>query len=445
MNLENITSVIEDSVYGNGDFSLARKIIDSYSNKNKSIRDHELLVEICLKINYYEVALRSLKYLYTNCENNEKLFGYRSKLCMIYFCLNEMEKSLFYNDLNLQETIDDFDTLLERSKILSALGKEKEAEKILKNLALNCHNTEMKLRLNCEIGRIQLRKGDIDIGIRNSTLFLRNFNQGHINHEFWDGTPKPGKTIIVNGHGGIGDEILYIRFFKRLKEMGMRPILFSGWAEGRTEVDNILIRNGFEVVNSPYSLDKSFLWVNLLALCSYMNLNSNNIWTEPYIFAKKDTKKLIKSDKFKIGIKTQGNLNYSYDKLRSFSINQLLKVLPKEASIYCFDEIWVQDKIEKENKTIDVYENWENTLGLIEQMDVIISADTSIAHAAGAMGKNTILLIPTYEHFIWIPRRKDGSSIWYGNNFKVIQQDTWKNYDSCMDKVGKLLSEYINK
>jgi ADP-heptose:LPS heptosyltransferase len=55
--------------------------------------------------------------------------------------------------------------------------------------------------------------------------------------------------------------------------------------------------------------------------------------------------------------------------------------------------------------------DFAETAALIQNLDLVISIDTSIAHLAGAMGKPVMLLLPYTPDFRWLQDRPD--SPWY--------------------------------
>ena len=58
------------------------------------------------------------------------------------------------------------------------------------------------------------------------------------------GKIEPGKTILMCFEGGMGDEIISVRFAKQFKDKGMNPI----WYTSRKDMASIFKRSGFEVI-----------------------------------------------------------------------------------------------------------------------------------------------------------------------------------------------------
>jgi hypothetical protein len=248
----------------------------------------------------------------------------------------------------------------------------------------------------------------------------------------WTGSIQPGKTIYVDGEGGIGDEIINIRFFDYIKDLGMKPVLYSTWSKYREDTVNLFRRNGYDVITETYSIDRSQLWTPMMSLPGYLNLDETKLWRKPYLTPIRNPKNKIESKKFKIGIKCSGNPYFSQDEYRKIPLELMLSYMPEDAEIYYIDKevghtgcIDLGDRIN----------SWEDTLDFIDQMDCIISSCTSLVHAAGAMGKTCFVIVPIAEYYIWSTSRKDTVSPWYGNNFQVHKQTTLRNWHEPLLKV----------
>jgi ADP-heptose:LPS heptosyltransferase len=59
----------------------------------------------------------------------------------------------------------------------------------------------------------------------------------------------------------------------------------------------------------------------------------------------------------------------------------------------------------------DELNDMADTAALIENLDVVITADTVVAHLAGAMGKRVWILLPKVPDWRWLLERTD--SPWY--------------------------------
>ncbi len=88
------------------------------------------------------------------------------------------------------------------------------------------------------------------------------------------------------------------------------------------------------------------------------------------------------------------------------------------------------------------FEDFSDTAGVIENLDLIITVDTSVAHLAGAMGKPVWVLIPYVPDWRWMLDRED--SPWYPTMrlFRQQRKGDWDQvFERVADELGALVSQ----
>ena len=414
-------------------------IIDLFLEQAKEISDYDALGECALEAKYFDAYLKCAELTYSMARTSAQKFNARENLYKAYNTCNYPEKALFYIEHNLLEKPDDFDSLTAYAFNLSLMNKKEEAEDILKNLA----------------NKFPKNKKDIQFGLAGALIRTGNLAEGmnlFINHskpksilfedalklERWDGKAYPGRDVIINGEGGIGDEIINIRFFKHIKELGMNPLLHATWHEYRPDLTDIFRRHGFEVSTNSMFYKKDALWTYMMNIPVDLKLKEEDLWYGPYLKPlRKESNRLPQTNGLRIGIKCNGNPYFEQDIYRSIPIDELLGALPKDADIYYFDK-------EKEHPDVislkDRLNTWDDTLDYIDQMDIIVSSCTSLVHAAGAMGKRTVVVVPIAEYYTWTSTRKDSSTPWYGDNFTVFKQTQVRSWKEPLEQVKSLFN-----
>ena len=83
-------------------------------------------------------------------------------------------------------------------------------------------------------------------------------------------------------------------------------------------------------------------------------------------------------------------------------------------------------------------ENFARTAALIEQLDLVITCDTSVAHLAGAMGKPVWILLAYSADWRWLVGRED--SPWYPSA-RLFRQDRPGDWAGVMQRVVTALKE----
>lgn len=423
---------------------LVFELLDIYIKYAETLADYDTLGYLAQKAEYRTLYLKCAEDAYSLATTTEQKFIARTNLYKAYNALNYPEKSLFYIDLNLKLLPDDFETISQKAFNISLAGDKTTAENILLDLVKKHPDKADKLK-SAFSGKI-LREGKTAEGILN---FIDTFKPKNtlfediLKMKKWTGMIMPGKTIYIEGEGGIGDEIINIRFFKYLKDLGMHPVLYSTWSKYREDIVDLFRRNGFDVITDTYSIKRDQLWTNLMSIPGYLNLNESKLWYGTYLTPLRQEKNKLSSKKFKIGIKCSGNPYFGQDEYRSIPIDTMMSYLPEEAEIYYIDK----DPTKTHSRFINLankIDTWEDTLDFIDQMDLIVSSCTSLVHAAGAIGKQTMVAVPIAEYYIWTTKNKDGSSPWYGENFSVYRQNTPRDWHKPLTEIQNKIKILIN-
>jgi hypothetical protein len=73
-------------------------------------------------------------------------------------------------------------------------------------------------------------------------------------------------------------------------------------------------------------------------------------------------------------------------------------------------------------------------------MDIIVSSCTSLPHAAGAIGKKTIVMVPIMTYYPWAyPVRH---SKWYSENTTILRQAEYDNWNAPLSELKDFFNEY---
>ena len=168
--------------------------------------------------------------------------------------------------------------------------------------------------------------------------------------------------------------------------------------------------------------------------------------------------RFFNNDKFKIGIKWQGNTFYEKD--RVLKVEDFFNLFELENtqfySCQTFEGAEEFEKIKGKYDVIDLagsFSNFSDTAGAVENMDLIICNDTSLAHLAGAMGKPCWVLLPYVYNWRWhtdlskcdwydsvrVFRQKEHGD-WHGV-FKEIENELNKALEFQINVLGAVVLE----
>jgi tetratricopeptide (TPR) repeat protein len=351
----------------------------------------------------------------------------------------------------------DVDLRLEKAFSLFLLNRKSEAEKILREELENPkNNEEVKTKIRFNLGTYELLRDEFQSGLR-KFLFegrkLDYWKKPQLPFEAWNGNVEIGRTIYVRTEAGIGDEFINVRFMNHLAKIGMKPI----WYSERKDISKIFCRCGYRTVNSVSEIDISEnpCWVHSMDLPVMLNLEYEDLWHGAYLSSnpqhvldeiKPEIQKLIQSRKIKIGIRWQGNPSYDQDLHRSIPFESLFSTvrfaLP-EAEIFSLQRDTGLEEMEGHEDKItrlDMHmHDYEDTLKMMDHLDLVITSCTSIGHASAAMGKNVVIITPISAYYTWCHSTE--KSPWYGENLTLLRQQRPRTWQEPLDELGVFLNE----
>jgi ADP-heptose:LPS heptosyltransferase len=135
---------------------------------------------------------------------------------------------------------------------------------------------------------------------------------------------------------------------------------------------------------------------------------------------------------------------------RSIKLKQLIENLALKQVQYInlqygdtekeIDEIKNELGIEIFQSSINNYDDMAGLSALIDICDVIISIDNTTAHLAGALGKNTKIMLPFNPDFRWMLDRDD--SPWYPS-VKLYRQEKYGDWGAVFEKLRVDLEKLV--
>ena len=248
----------------------------------------------------------------------------------------------------------------------------------------------------------------------------------------WDGKQSlQGKKIIIYCEHGLGDYIYFIRFVPKLKELGAEVLIET------PESLNTLFAKFGTIINFPNAVYYDY-HCSVASLPYFLNVSEFK--TAPYLTSDKLDLSEYK-DNFKIGIAWTGNPGaVKYNAYRSCPkeyFNTLAEMnnvklfsLQKDVSVEGVNAISMSDHMA----------NFTETAKIIQAMDLIVTVDTSVMHLAGALGKETWVLIAYYSDCRWTI--KGNKSEWY-DSITLFRQEENNNWKTPFNEIENKLKAKI--
>ena len=417
-------------------FEKAKIVLDLLKPYAQRLEELDQLGKCYAEIREFNDTLELAHKMYALVNTKQSRFDARVNIIRAHLNLNQPKEALVYIDINEREEPGDHPNLMDKAMAYFLLDRKVEGENILRSILTEPHTEDVDFRVNFNLGTYDLRNGNFKEGLRHVLLDGRKLN---IWHEFkfpkeqlWEGDPILGKTILLCAEGGIGDEIISIRFMKHFKDVGMNPI----WMTDRKDIANIFNRNGFETSPNLKEIPKDWLWTYSMPSPTYLDLNEDDLWYGPYLKPLDSTPKLPNTGKKKIGIKCMGNPKYDQDLHRTIPFEELIDSIPEDYEIYSFhiDENFEHPRL---IQLKDKIKTWDDTLDYLSQMDIVVSSCTSLIHAAGAIGKESIVIVPILTYYTWA--KLGNTTKWYGDNLTILRQTEYNNWKSPLLELKNML------
>jgi hypothetical protein len=264
----------------------------------------------------------------------------------------------------------------------------------------------------------------------------------------WDQSDLTGKTVIINLEAGYGDNIIYARFATEVWRRGGKCVLCCD-----RSVHSLFLR--IPGVDSCITLDQVSsthhdFWIPGFSCSWIFGHEKDTIPNDPYIFTRNESvdiwKTMTKTDKkYKVGIRWSGNPRFEHQQFRIFPPKKLINIHKEFDDIQFYSLQTDNDLIELPEKVTDLKYfllSWEDTAACIENLDLVITSCTSIAHLASAMGKPTWVIVPLLPYHIWA--YGGNHSPWYQKTTKVFRQTVFGDWEEPFEAIKQELNTFFS-
>lgn len=340
--------------------------------------------------------------------------------------------------------------LIDQQLNLMVRGRFDEAWKIAEELE---HNYPEDPRAKFNRGWHLINQGKFQEGYKCLEYGrpLNVYGSGKINttKPIWDQSDLTGKTVILNLEAGYGDNIIYARFATEIWRRGGKCILccdktVHGIFSRIPGVDHCITLHEIEHTRHDF-------WIPGFSCSWLFGHEYDTIPNEPYIFAIPASvdiwKTILKTDKkFKVGIRWSGNPQFEHQQFRLFPPENLIDLCEDNDHIQFYSLQRDTDLRELPSGVVDLNHlliSWEDTAACIENLDLVITSCTSIAHLASAMGKPTWVVLPILPYHIWA--YGDEHSPWYQNTTRLYRQKKFGDWVETFSKIHTDLSAKFKK
>ncbi len=266
----------------------------------------------------------------------------------------------------------------------------------------------------------------------------------------WRGEPLDGKKILIFPEQGFGDAILFSRFLALLREKDTTVTLESEPETRRLfsrldGVDNWL-DFGEPIPEVDYCLP-------LMSLPGILETILADIPPLPRLWRPADPDNEYRAlfhqgcDRCKVGIVWSGSLTFKGNRLRATTVERFLRFAEVPGvQLYSLQKGPRESDLAAcgaDSVVIDcgrLVGDFTDTATVIDQLDLVITTDSAVAHLAGSLNKpvwNLLCFVPYWPYGV------DGEDTPWYPSMRLFRQPKYGDWDSVFARAKSKLAEFV--
>ncbi|MDD2898666.1 MAG: tetratricopeptide repeat protein [Desulfuromonadaceae bacterium] len=266
----------------------------------------------------------------------------------------------------------------------------------------------------------------------------------------WDGSPLGGKTLLIQMEQGRGDILQFVRFAPLAAAKGCRVVVSAV-----PELVSLLsTADGVSQAVDQYEQLPDFdAYIPAMSLPLVLGITLESLPSQiPYLhpdprLVEIFRRKMPADGLFRVGLVWQGATENRDNHNRSCALTEFLPLLELEGVV--FYSLQIGDGSEQLKnlsgniKVIDLtnhIHDFADTAALIDNLDLVISVCTSVAHLSGAIGKPVWTLLHFASDWRWLLERSD--SPWYPS-MTLIRQTAPGDWAGVIARVTQDLAQML--
>ena len=263
------------------------------------------------------------------------------------------------------------------------------------------------------------------------------------NHSFQN------KRLLIVCEQGIGDTFQFLRMLEPLLEITKKiSILVPARLERiiKGSLKNV------EVFSRENELSDFDFLIPIMSIPHRLQ-KYKPFFEKPYLHAEKRLKtnwggKFLSASK-KVGLAWRGNPQFESDYLRSTSAENFSNLIDQKEITFVVlqkgnneNDFIKGDNLIDVSSDIDIEDGFIDTASIIENLDLVISVDSAIAHLAGSLGKPTWLLLNYVPDWRW---GLDGENTDWYPSMRIFRQQKPGDWLGLLKTVqGHLKKHFLN-
>jgi FkbM family methyltransferase len=297
-------------------------------------------------------------------------------------------------------------------------------------------------------------KGDYQAAWHDYEYRLKKLENVRITHalERWNGSPLAGRTLLLEAEQGMGDTIQFVRLAAEIKRQHKGTIILAAepallpLLKGVAGVDRLVSQ---KEPRPPFDV-----WLPLLSVPGVLNYDPRSAQVQiPYLTADRERierwrARLASCRGVKIGIAWQGNRQNRSDRRRSFPLTTFAPLgklhgvslcsLQKGEGAEQLDTL-TEFGVTQLGADFDAGGGaFLDTAAVMQCLDLVIAADTSIVHLAGALGVKVWLPLAFVPDWRW--GLEGEQTPWYPT-MRLFRQDKPRDWAGVFQRITAALRE----
>ncbi|MEQ9454076.1 MAG: tetratricopeptide repeat-containing glycosyltransferase family protein [Phycisphaeraceae bacterium] len=365
-----------------------------------------------------------------------------SNLGVLHEKIDQFEHAITWYDKALALNPDDAQTLFNRgSSRIQLLQTNQTRDDWQRALQLDPEHATIANNLAI----LELLDGNLTEGFE---LFEARWKVRHqkfpIPYPEWDGSPLGSKHLLLFVEQGLGDALQFCRYIPILKHQ--HPNATFTIATLPTLHDLLRSLAGLSSVvdiHPPYP--RADLSLSLLSIPRVLKTTLDTIPADtPYLHAptslartwKQKLDDLTPSDKPRVGLFWQGT---QVEPRRTIRLEQLQPLFDQSdrLTFISLQKGQGEEELEKGGYPVTPIGHqlltYADTAAVLEHLDLVITIDTSLAHAAGALARPTWTLLPYRPDWRWLLHRNDCP--WYPA-MRLYRQSTRNDWSEPLAQIA---------
>ena len=447
-------------------------VLQNYGPLLAQLREYKLaknIFEKCLKIkpndslliyNYgkffhdQKIYEKAIEYYNKSFQINPKNAMSKYNIGNIYFAQKKFNSAIEYYKKATEVDPSNFFAYNNIALSFKKLGKFDEALKFYKK-AIDTNKDFVDGHIN--YSTLLLLTNKLELGFKEyewrkkSKIFsdYLDYSKLQIKTPIWTGQNLQKKTILILSEQGIGDLIQFSRYLFVLKERFSCKVILRLKQNLAHFFDDSL-----QIITERDKIPKHDFHNHLASLPGIF-YNKNKSFPKNINFIKKNieidqkwSKILNKFKGLKVGINATASSATTGDRIIPIENFKTLTNFKKINFFIIQKDLDKNNvKIINQNSNVNYFKDldklgkpFEDTIGLVKNLDLVITADTSLGHLSATLEKPTWIVLSLISDWRWFQNEK--KSIWY-DSVKLFRQKEIGNWQQVFELISKDLEKKL--